>query len=197
MQRLIEDLLGFSLVVRQGGATVDVDMAEALAEAVSNVDAAVADFGAGITRGELPVGTGERALLVQLLQNLVGNALKFRSPGRAPEVRVEAQLVEDSGEFVCRDSGIGIDLQSAEQAFEKIVELADGHIWIDADRGDVLMTQEAFEENTVANRLSVVSDGVSVLRSIPVMVLTTSETKENVVRQIDEFFVTVVRLPGR
>ncbi|WP_066582118.1 response regulator [Cellulomonas timonensis] len=134
---------------------------------------------------------------------------------------------------------------------------------VEDDPGDVLMTREAFADNKVTNRLSVVSDGVSALeylrkegeyanattpdlilldlnlprmdgrevlqalkqderlRSIPVVVLTTSEAEEDVVRsyslhanayvtkpvdfdrfievvrQIDEFFVTVVRLPGR
>jgi len=134
---------------------------------------------------------------------------------------------------------------------------------VEDDPGDVLMTREAFEDNKLRNRLSVVSDGVSALeflrkegdhvdaptpdlilldlnlprmdgrevlqalkadadlRSIPVVVLTTSEAEEDVVRsyslhanayvtkpvdfdrfievvrQIDEFFVEVVRLPGR
>ncbi|MCG7284864.1 response regulator [Cellulomonas sp. ACRRI] len=134
---------------------------------------------------------------------------------------------------------------------------------VEDDPGDVLMTREAFEDNKVANRLQVVSDGVSALaflrkegehadaptpdlvlldlnlprmdgrevleamkgddalRSIPVVVLTTSEAEEDVVRsyslhanayvtkpvdfdrfievvrQIDEFFVEVVRLPQR
>ncbi len=145
------------------------------------------------------------------------------------------------------------------QSAPKVIEV----LLVEDDPGDVLMTREAFEDNKVANRLSVVSDGVSAmeylrkqgpyadaptpdlilldlnlprmdgrevlqalkadedLRRIPVVVLTTSEAEEDVlrsyalhanayvtkpvdfdrfidvVRQIDEFFVSVVRLPGR
>ncbi|NMR20627.1 ATP-binding protein [Cellulomonas fimi] len=154
MQRLIQDLLGFSRVGRVGGETVDVDMASALDEALSNLHEAVTESGAVVTHGELPVVPGERALLVQLLQNLVGNGIKFRDPDRAPRVHVEARRVGESWEFVCRDNGIGIDAQYAERVFvifqrlhpkdvyegtgiglslcKRIVEYHGGHIWVDA-----------------------------------------------------------------
>ncbi|WP_298459679.1 ATP-binding protein [uncultured Cellulomonas sp.] len=153
MQRLIQDLLGFSRVGRMSGQTVDVDMADALAEAVSNLDEAVAESGATITHGDLPVVRGERPLLVQLLQNLVGNAVKFRAPDRAPQVRVTAWRSDDAWQFECRDNGIGIDEQYAERVFvifqrlhakdayegtgiglslcKKIVEYHGGHIWLE------------------------------------------------------------------
>jgi light-regulated signal transduction histidine kinase (bacteriophytochrome) len=102
---------------------------------------------------DLPVVRGERALLVQLLQNLVGNAVKFRAPDRPPHVRLSARRVGEAWELECRDNGIGIEQQYAERVFvifqrlhpkdayegtgiglslcKKIVEHHGGHIWLE------------------------------------------------------------------
>jgi signal transduction histidine kinase len=158
MQRLIQDLLGFSRVGRVGGEVVDVDMARALDRAVDQLSERVEETGAVVTHDELPVVRGEEPLLVQLLQNLVGNALKFRHPDRVPHVHVSATRVEDSWELECRDNGIGIDPQYADRVFvifqrlhakdlyegtgiglalcKKIVEFHGGRIWIPETAGD-------------------------------------------------------------
>lgn len=159
MQQLIQDLLGFSRVGRVTGESADVPVDEVLAVALDNLDNLVADTGATVTHGPLPVVRGERGLLVQLLQNLVGNAIKFRDPGRAPEVRITAERVGDFWELECRDNGIGIDPQYAERVFvifqrlhpkdlyegtgiglalcKKIVEHHGGQIWLgDTDGQD-------------------------------------------------------------
>jgi signal transduction histidine kinase len=152
MQQLIQDLLGFSRVGRVAQEPADVPVDEVLAAALDNLENLVADTGAVVTHGPLPVVRGERALLVQLLQNLVGNAIKFRDPGRAPVVRVTASRVGDFWELECRDNGIGIDPQYADRVFvifqrlhpkdqyegtgiglalcKKIVEHHGGHIWL-------------------------------------------------------------------
>ncbi|MFI2752665.1 ATP-binding protein [Cellulomonas sp. P22] len=153
MQQLIQDLLGFSRVGRLGGEETDVDLTKVLAEAVENLGEAVAESGAVVTSDALPQVRGERSLLVQLLQNLVGNAVKFRDPEREPRVHVTARRVEGSWELECTDNGIGIDPQYAERVFvifqrlhakdvyegtgiglalcKKIVEYHGGRIWID------------------------------------------------------------------
>jgi signal transduction histidine kinase len=153
MQRLIQDLLGFSRVGRIAGQAVDVDLAAALADATANLDEAIRESGAQVTHDELPVVRGELPLLVQLLQNLVGNAVKFRDPENAPRVHLSARRVGDSWELECRDNGIGIDPQYAERVFvifqrlhpkdtyegtgiglslcKKIVEHHGGAIWIE------------------------------------------------------------------
>lgn len=156
MQQLIQDLLGFSRVGRLGGELADVPLDEALGSALDNLENLVEETGAVITYDALPVVRGERPLLVQLLQNLVGNAIKFRDPDRTPEVRITARRVADSWELECRDNGIGIDPQYAERVFvifqrlhpkdvyegtgiglalcKKIVEYHGGRIWLgDAD----------------------------------------------------------------
>jgi light-regulated signal transduction histidine kinase (bacteriophytochrome) len=162
MQRLIQDLLGFSRVGRLGGEVTDVDLNQALADALDNLEHTVADAGAVVTHDELPVVRGEYPLLVQLFQNLVGNAVKFRSPDRPPQVHLGARAVEDSTrgewELLCQDNGIGIDAQYADRVFvifqrlhakdvyegtgiglalcKKIVEFHGGQIWIDPPAGE-------------------------------------------------------------
>ncbi|KQY44831.1 ATP-binding protein [Cellulomonas sp. Root137] len=158
MQQLIQDLLGFSRVGRVGGEVTDVDLASALAAGVDNLSEAIAESGAVVTHDELPIVRGEEPLLVQLFQNLVGNAIKFRDPARTPSVHVSARRVADSWELECRDNGIGIDQQYAERVFvifqrlhakdvyegtgiglslcKKIVEFHGGRIWIEQPDGE-------------------------------------------------------------
>ncbi|MDM8085815.1 ATP-binding protein [Cellulomonas cellasea] len=153
MQQLIQDLLGFSRAGRGDGVQEPVDLADALAQAVDNLDEAVTGVNAQITADDLPVVMGERALLVQLLQNLVGNAVKFRHPDRVPQIQISAHEMGDSWELRCTDNGIGIDPQYADRVFlifqrlhpkdvyegtgiglalcKKIVEFHGGRIWID------------------------------------------------------------------
>ncbi|GCD19681.1 histidine kinase [Cellulomonas algicola] len=153
MQRLINDLLGFSRVGRHGGEVTDVDLDAAFAEAVDNLEERIAETGAVVTHDPLPTVRGEEALLVQLFQNVIGNAVKFRAPDRVPHVHVSARQVGDEWELECRDNGIGIDAQYAERVFvifqrlhakdvyegtgiglalcKKIVEFHGGRIWIE------------------------------------------------------------------
>ena len=158
MQRLIQDLLGFSRVGRVTGELTDVDLADVLAQALDNLGEAVVESGATVTHDALPVVRGERTLLVQLLQNLVGNAIKFRDPDRPPVVHLSAEREGDEWVLRCRDNGIGIDEQYADRVFvifqrlhakdvyegtgiglalcKKIVEFHGGRIWIDPPDGD-------------------------------------------------------------
>ncbi|WP_408669702.1 sensor histidine kinase [Sanguibacter biliveldensis] len=155
MQRLIQDLLGFSRVGRSAGEAVEVDLVEACATAVTTLDAAVEESGGQVEVGDLPVVLGQQTLLVQLFQNLVGNALKFRHPDRTPHVILGAVRRDDAWELWCSDNGIGIDQQYADRVFvifqrlhakdayegtgiglalcKKIVEFHGGEIWLDTD----------------------------------------------------------------
>ncbi len=112
MQRLIEDLLAYSRVSTRGSVLGRVDPHEALAGAVANLQTAIAETGALVTCAELPPVTGDLTQLTQLLQNLVGNSLKFRRPGEPPRVHLSAARdPADPGSWVFRvaDNGIGID----------------------------------------------------------------------------------------
>ncbi|HVM27541.1 MAG TPA: ATP-binding protein [Mycobacteriales bacterium] len=156
MQLLINDLLAFSRVGRMSDGSAEVDMDGVVAEALRNLSTAVEESGAVVTSEPLPVVHGERRLLVQLLQNLIGNAVKFAGD-EPPRVRIEVQHVDDCWEFAVTDNGIGIEPQYAERIFvifqrlhakseyagtgiglalcKKIVEHHGGSIWLDPTPG--------------------------------------------------------------
>jgi PAS domain S-box-containing protein len=124
LQTLIHDLLEYSRVNAQPRAFETVAMREALDRASSLLDAAVRDAGATITTDELPEVTGDRSQLVQLLLNLLGNAIKYRG-AESPRVHVAAQTRGDDWLFEVRDNGIGIAPKHHEQVFEVFKRLHD------------------------------------------------------------------------
>lgn len=153
MQLLIQDLLGFSRVGRALDDPAPVDLTEVCLTAVATFDATIATTGAVVEVGELPTVVGHSTLLVQLFQNLVGNALKFHDPARPPRVTIGARARGDGWELWCTDNGIGIDAKYVDRVFvifqrlhakdvyvgtgiglalcKKIVEFHGGEIWVD------------------------------------------------------------------
>ncbi|WP_239065367.1 sensor histidine kinase [Streptomyces sp. S4.7] len=156
MQVLINDLLTFSRVGRVQDAEEEVALDAALDRAVRNVSVSIDETGAVVERpAELPVVMGDPTLLTMLWQNLLGNAVKFRHPDRAPHITVAVDRAEgaDSWTFSVTDNGIGIPEEFAEKVFiifqrlhardayagtgiglslcKKVVEHSGGHIWID------------------------------------------------------------------
>jgi signal transduction histidine kinase len=117
MQALISDLLEFSRVGRTTDRFVDVDLGRSLARALTNLEEPITEAGARVVHGDLPTVPGDPTLLTALLQNLVGNAVKYRSPDRTPEIRVDAQRHGDHWLVSVDDNGIGIDPQYAERIF--------------------------------------------------------------------------------
>jgi PAS domain S-box-containing protein len=116
MQRLIQDLLAYSRIGTKGMNVTKVSSENALDEARSNLGSAIADSGALVTNDPLPVVRADELQLVQLFQNLVGNAIKYRTAS-APEVHVSA--VERSGrwQFSVQDNGLGIEEQYYDRIF--------------------------------------------------------------------------------
>lgn len=153
MQQLINDLLEFSRVGRISAPSADVNLADCLENALFSLQAAREESGAEITADELPTIHGEAPLLTQLLQNLIGNAIKFRSAA-PPRIRISCRRDGENWDFTCADNGIGIEPEYAERVFlifqrlhakevyggtgiglamcKKIVEYHDGRIWVDA-----------------------------------------------------------------
>ena len=156
MQRLINDLLGFSRVGRATREFTDVDCNSVLRQALSNLEAGIEESGAEVTADPLPVVRGDQVLLAQVFQNLVGNAIKFRGD-EPPRVHLSATRTDDEAVFSCSDNGIGIEPEYAERVFvifqrlhskeayegtgiglsmcKKIIEYHGGRIWIDSARG--------------------------------------------------------------
>lgn len=155
MQRLINDLLAYSRLGR-AGKEAQVSLSEVLAEATANLASAIEEAGAEITHDALPTITGERGQLVQLLQNLIGNAIKFRGEA-APRIHVVVEKEGGGWRLGVKDNGIGIDPQYFERIFvifqrlharedypgtgiglaicKKIVERHGGRIWVESTPG--------------------------------------------------------------
>jgi len=117
MQALINDLLDFSRVGRSEEHFVQVDLEHTLARAVANLEEPIAEAGAVIEHDPLPSVPGEPTLLTALLQNLVGNAVKYRSPDRPSVVRISVEEQGDNWLLTIDDNGIGIDPQYADRIF--------------------------------------------------------------------------------
>ena len=154
MQRLITDLLALSRVGRTTEQFVAVDLDDALDDALSTLADPIAESGARVERlAKLPVVQGDQSLLTSLMENLVGNAIKYRREDVAPLVRIGAEDGEDAWTITVEDNGIGIDPQYSERIFvvfqrlhlrdkyggtgiglalcRKIVEFHGGRIWLE------------------------------------------------------------------
>jgi PAS domain S-box-containing protein len=152
MQQLINDLLSFSRVGRVTTGFAQVDLGQAFAQALAQLQSVIEEAAATVSADPLPTVRGEQSLLVQLFQNLVGNGVKFHGEA-APIVHVSAQRSGDMWEFCCRDNGIGIEPQYEDKIFvifqrlhgrdvyggtgiglalcKKIVEYHGGRMWLD------------------------------------------------------------------
>jgi PAS domain S-box-containing protein len=122
---LIDDLLQFSRSGRAEMQVTDVDMEQALTEALEPLRRETADRDIEWSVGPLPRVVGDHALLRQVWANLLGNAVKF-SRGR-PTARIEIGVMDGDGEsahgarvedvFYVRDNGVGFDMQYADKLF--------------------------------------------------------------------------------
>ena len=117
MQRLIEDLLAFSRVGTKGTELRPTSSEDALERALVNLRGAVEESGALVTHDALPIVLADEMQLIQLFQNLVGNAIKYQNPG-IPKVHVSAeQIGRKAWTFAVRDNGLGIDPQYFDRIF--------------------------------------------------------------------------------
>lgn len=153
MQTLILELLEYSRLGRHAAAQKSVDCEAVLSQALANLSAAGQP---GITHDPLPIMMGHRTQLIQLFQNLLDNALKFRGM-RAPRIHVGAELRGNEWHFSFRDNGLGIDTLHHERIFQlfqrlhgpeypgkgmglayckKIVEQHGGRLWVASRPGE-------------------------------------------------------------
>jgi PAS domain S-box-containing protein len=117
MQRLIKDLLAYSRVGTRAKDLFDTSSEEALQQALINLRGAVEESGAQVTHDPLPIVVADEMQLIQLFQNLVGNAIKYQNPG-TPRVHISAARDgEKRWTFSVRDNGLGIDSQYFEMIF--------------------------------------------------------------------------------
>ncbi len=113
MQGLIEDLLSLSRVTTRANPCEPVDLNEAVHEVLADLEARIEETAGTVEVGELPTVEADRGQMRQLLQNLIGNALKFRKETEPPVIKVHGRLEGREGGEVCRlvveYNGIGFD----------------------------------------------------------------------------------------
>jgi PAS domain S-box-containing protein len=156
MQTLIQDLLAFSRVGTHGAPFVLVDCDDAIAKVLRDLAGLIEETRGSVTLGPLPRVWADASQLGQLFQNLIANALKFRSAD-PPCVSVRADREGDHWVFSVQDNGIGIPAAHAERIFvifqrlhtreeypgtgiglalcKKIVERHGGRIWVESEAG--------------------------------------------------------------
>ena len=117
MQRLIQDLLAYSRVGTKGRDLLDISSEDALQQALLNLRGAIEEKGALVTHDPLPSVLADEMQLIQLFQNLVGNAIKYQSSG-IPKIHISAAKNGDKQwTFSVKDNGLGIDSQYFEKIF--------------------------------------------------------------------------------
>ena len=156
MQLLIEGLLEFSRVRPEEAEFVEIDCEVVMRRALANLQAAIQESGAQVTHDPLPTISADAVQLLQLFQNLIANALKFRGDV-APVVHVACAREGDDWHFRVSDNGIGIDPSDVDRIFvlfkrlhskddyagagiglalcKKIVDAHHGRIWVQSESG--------------------------------------------------------------
>ncbi len=119
MQAQIQGLLAYSRVTTQRDPFGNVDLNEAVKEALKNLSSSVVETGAMISYDSLPVVLGDRSQIISVFQNLLGNAIKFRKTELVPEIHIKAEEAEIQGKvrITVEDNGIGMDLRHTGNIF--------------------------------------------------------------------------------
>ena len=192
MQALIRDLLAYSRVGSRGAPLRNVSSQTAYDHALGNLEAAIAESGADITADPLPPVVADLNQLVQLFQNLIGNAIKYHRPGVRPEVHVAVERQDGCWAFSVIDHGIGIDARFADRIFQifkrlhtrdqysgtgiglaickRIIERHGGEIWLDTTASEgarFCFTLQASDEGAFDDEPDTVSDRDSAGRGQP------------------------------
>jgi PAS domain S-box-containing protein len=156
MQTLIRDLLSYSRVDARSGPFVEIPFLDIVNDALSILESSIHDSGGQVTWSQLPNITGDRSQLVQLIQNLVGNGLSYRSD-KPPHIHISAKRSGKEWVFSVQDNGIGIDPKHCDQIFEifkrlhtqkehpgtgiglavcrRVVNRHGGKIWVESEPG--------------------------------------------------------------
>ena len=118
MQTLINDLLAYSRLSSRGKVFVPVLVRDVIAQAIANLRVAIDESGAVLVQDELPAQVyGDRVQLIQIFQNLIGNAIKFRREGEHPKITIAADERGDFWRFTVGDNGIGIEPEYSDKIF--------------------------------------------------------------------------------
>jgi signal transduction histidine kinase len=157
MRSLLQALLDMSRLRSDAAPHEPVSLGDVVDRALANLEVALADSGAEVDVGRLPEVRGSRDQLVQVVQNLVGNAIRYRSPERPLVIRISASRAPGTWEVRVADNGIGIPAEHRERIFgmfrrlhgrdeygglgvglavcRRVIELHGGRIWVEDSPG--------------------------------------------------------------
>jgi len=157
MQAMISDLLTYCRAGRKTEGFLPIDMETVLTVVLDNLAAAIADAAALVEHDPLPTVKAEQSQVIQLLQNLIANAIKYQPAGQAPRIKVSAARDQDAWVLSVRDNGIGIKPEHLDRVFmifqrlhsreqypgtgiglalcKRIVEFHGGRIWVESQPG--------------------------------------------------------------
>jgi signal transduction histidine kinase len=156
MHTLLNDMLAYSRVTEtKDKVLLPANIDAVVNSAVMNLEATIKETGAKITHDSLPTVLGDEIQLTQVFQNLIGNAIKYRSE-QPPAIHIFAEQNGDNWAFSVKDNGIGIDPQYSERIFgifkrlhgrelpgtgmglaicKRIIERHRGQIWVESQPG--------------------------------------------------------------
>jgi PAS domain S-box-containing protein len=117
MQALINDLLVFSRITTKAQPFAAVDLEEIAHEVVHDLEVRIHQAGGEVIVGALPAIDADALQMRQLLQNLVGNGLKFHRPDLPPRVEISGKVFNNTAEITVSDNGIGFDEKYADRIF--------------------------------------------------------------------------------
>jgi signal transduction histidine kinase len=158
MQRLINDLLGYSRISTQGKNFKIADSASILKQSIENLQQLISENDAIITYDELPEIYCDESQILRLFQNLLSNAIKFRKEKETPKIHIHCQHLYNEYLFSVNDNGIGISSEFFDRIFvifqrievlnkyqgtgiglsicKRIVEWHDGKIWLESKENE-------------------------------------------------------------
>ncbi len=156
MQKLIDDLLEFSRVTTHAQEFKPTDLEFIFAQVQSNLEVSIKENNALISHDPLPTIMADKTQITQVFQNLISNALKFRSESQ-PEIKISVEKRKNDWLFGVMDNGIGIDPKHSDRIFDvfkrlhkkkdypgtgiglsickKIIERHGGQIWVESELG--------------------------------------------------------------
>lgn len=158
MQQMINDLLTLSRINTKGKEFVSTNIKDVINKVLENLHSLIDRNQAVITIDNMPIASVDEIQFIQLFQNLIDNAIKFRKKDTVPQIHISARKEENEWIFSVKDNGIGIDPNSFRKLFiifqrlhsreeypgtgiglaicKKIIGRHDGRIWIESRPGE-------------------------------------------------------------
>lgn len=157
LQQIIRDLLAYSRIDSATEPLEPVSLASVIQSVIVLLDVPIRESGAQIEIGELPTVSGDMAQLVQLFQNLINNAIKFRGDA-PPAIRIASTMTADAVQITVADNGIGIPPQFQDKVFE-IFQRLHKHSKYPGNGIGLTVCQRIMQRH--GGRIAVESDGIS------------------------------------